>query len=165
MQKNLSPISLVLDASTPSGFLLPLRPAHLQRKVAARWQEWAPWVRMRVLRCDYVARMDAETARMRQLHSQHLLRLLYLGVSMRVIRRHRLDDPRITNDARTVLMRAAVERQSTARLARRRTLSNAQGSTMRPVDAATSDSPRNLGSSKIDWAPRISPRSRTSKSQ
>jgi hypothetical protein len=77
---------------------------------------------------------------------------------MRVIRRHRLDDPRITDEARAVLMRAAIDRRSTARLARRRTLSNAQGSTTRPGDAATSDSPRDLESSKTDLASRtISP--------
>jgi hypothetical protein len=98
--------------------------------------------------------MDAETTRMRQLHSQHLLRLLYLGISMRVIRRHRLDDPRITDEERAVLMRAAMERRTKATLARHRDLSNAQGSTTQPRDPATSDSPRDLESSKIDWAPR-----------
>jgi hypothetical protein len=158
MQKNLSPISLVLDANTPSGFLLPFQPAHVQRKVAARWQVWAPWVRLLVLRCDYAALMDAETARMRQQHSQHLLCLLYVGISMRVIHRHRLDDPRITDEARAVLMRAAMERRRTARLARRRTSRNAQGSTTRPREAANRDSPRDLEPSTIAWAPRhISP--------
>jgi hypothetical protein len=157
MQMNSSPTSLALDANAPSGFLLPFQPAHVQRKVAARWQRWAPWVRRRVLRCDYAARMDAETARMRHLHSQHLLRLLYLGISMRVIRRHRLDDPRITDEARAVLMRAAIDRRRKARLARRRTLSNAQGSTTQPRNAEASDSSADLESSKIDFAPRNIP--------
>jgi hypothetical protein len=67
MQKNLSPISLVLDANTPRQYLLLSHPAHVQRKVAARWQVWAPWVRIYLLRRDCVAAHGTgETARMRQ---------------------------------------------------------------------------------------------------
>jgi hypothetical protein len=124
MRKNSSPISPVLDAYTPS-YVLQHVPAHLQRKIAARWQEWVPWVRMHVLRCGYdMARMGAETARMHRQHSQHLLRLLHVGISMRVVRRHGLDDPRITDEVRAVLMRAAMERRRAAWLARHHDLDN-----------------------------------------
>jgi hypothetical protein len=36
------------------------------------------------------------------------------GISMRTIRRHRQDDPRITDEARAMLVEAAKERQSKA---------------------------------------------------
>jgi hypothetical protein len=154
MRKKSLPISLVPDANTPSSSLSFL-PAHLQRKIAARWQEWVPWVRIHVLRCGYdAARMSAETARMRHQHSQHLLLLLDRGISMRVVRRHRLDDPRIMDQTRAVLVQAAMERRRKATLARGRTSSNAQGSTTGPAVAATSDTPRRPGSSKIEFAPR-----------
>jgi hypothetical protein len=118
MQSKLSSISFVADPNTPKS-LLPFLPAHVERKIAARWQEWVPWVRMHVLRCGYdAARMAAETARMRQQHSQHLLLLLHEDISMRVARRHGLDDPRITDEARAVLLRAAMERKWKARASR-----------------------------------------------
>lgn len=158
MQSKLS-LTSPINPYAPNWALLSFLPAHVERKIAARWQEWVAWVRMLVLRSGYdAARMAAETARMRQQHSQHLLLLLHLGISMRVVRRHRLDDPRITKEARAVLMRSAIDRRRKATLARHRTLSNAQGSVTRPRDAATSDSPRGPESSKMDFAPRnISP--------
>jgi hypothetical protein len=124
MRKNSSPISPVLDANAPS-YLLQFLPAHVERKIAARWQEWVPWVRIHVLRCGYdAARMADDTARMRRQHSQHLLRLLRVGISMRVVRRHGLDDPRITDEVRALLMRTAVERRRAAWIARHRGLSD-----------------------------------------
>jgi hypothetical protein len=127
----------------------------VQRKIAARWEEWIPRVRMHVLRCGYdTAQMAAETTRMRQQHSQHLLRLQHVGISMRVVRRHRLDDPRITDETRAVLVCAAMERRRKATLARDRTSSNAQGSTTGPAVTATSDTPRGSESSKIEFALR-----------
>jgi hypothetical protein len=56
--------------------------------------------------------------RLRQLHSGHILAMLRSGISMRTIRRHRLDDPRITDGVRAVLVEAARERQSKARFRR-----------------------------------------------
>jgi len=44
--------------------------------------------------------------------------ILKIGISMRTIRRHRLDDPRITDEVRAVLVQAAMERQSKARCRR-----------------------------------------------
>jgi hypothetical protein len=57
---------------------------------------------------------SAETSRLRQRHRDHVLGLMRDGISMRTIRRHRLDDPRITDEVRSVLVMAARERQSKA---------------------------------------------------
>jgi DnaA-like protein len=59
-----------------------------------------------------------EFMRLRQLHSGHILAMLRSGTSMRTIRRHRLDDPRLVNEVRAVLVQAARERQSKARFRR-----------------------------------------------
>src|SRR5215467_9853356 len=53
-----------------------------------------------------------------QRHSEHILDMLRAGISMRTIRRHRLDDPRLTDAVRAVLVEAARERQSKARFRR-----------------------------------------------
>jgi hypothetical protein len=73
---------------------------------------------------------------------------------MRVVRSHRLDDPRITDETREVLVWDAMERRRKVTLARCRTSSNAQGSTTGPAVAATSDTPRGSESSEIEFAPR-----------
>jgi hypothetical protein len=44
--------------------------------------------------------------------------MLRAGISMRTIRRHRLDDLRITDEVRAVLVEAAKERRSKARFRR-----------------------------------------------
>jgi len=49
MHKNLSLSSLVVDANAPR-FSFPFLPQHVQRKIAARWQEWIPWVLIDLLR-------------------------------------------------------------------------------------------------------------------
>jgi len=56
--------------------------------------------------------------RSRERHSQHILDMLRAGISMRTIRTHRLDDPRLVNEVRAVLVQAARERQSKARFRR-----------------------------------------------
>jgi hypothetical protein len=55
-----------------------------------------------------------ESGRFRQLHSEHVLDMLRAGISMRTICRHRLDDPRLTDELRAVLVQAAMERQGKA---------------------------------------------------
>jgi hypothetical protein len=70
---------------------------------------------------DRAAR-SAETARLRKRHSEHIVAMMRLGISMRTIRRHRLDDPRLTDDTRTVLVAAVMERRKTARPSRRDSL-------------------------------------------
>jgi hypothetical protein len=61
------------------------------------------------------AAMDGpESRHLRQRHTEHILDLMRDGVSMRTIRRHRLDDPRITDEVRAMLVDAAKARQSKA---------------------------------------------------
>ena len=55
-----------------------------------------------------------ESRRLRERHTEHILDLMRDGVSMRTIRRHRLDDPRLTDEVRAMLVDAAKERQSKA---------------------------------------------------
>ena len=54
-------------------------------------------------------------ARLREWHRQHVLSLLDAGMEMRLIRRHQLDDPRMTDEVRQVLVEAAIERRRKAR--------------------------------------------------
>jgi hypothetical protein len=55
-----------------------------------------------------------ESGRFRLRHSEHILDMLRAGISLRTIRRHRLDDPRLTDELRAVLVQAAMERQGKA---------------------------------------------------
>jgi hypothetical protein len=95
-------------------------PLHLERRIAERWKVWLPWVRIHLLRVrqsdpSVDAEVDgAEFRRFRECHAQHIIDMLRAGISMRTVRRHRLDDPRITNEVRAVLVKAARERQSKA---------------------------------------------------
>jgi hypothetical protein len=59
-----------------------------------------------------------DSRRLRQRHSEHILDLMRAGISMRTIRRHRLDDPRLTDELRAALVKATKERQSKARFKR-----------------------------------------------
>jgi hypothetical protein len=79
-----------------------------------------PWVRMQQLRArDYDASAAAaQSARLRERHTEHILVAMRDGISMRTIRRHRLDDPRITDEVRTMLVEAVKERRSKARFRR-----------------------------------------------
>jgi hypothetical protein len=47
-----------------------------------------------------------------------------LGIEMRLVRRHRLDDPRISDEDRAVLVRSVEERRRKARSARHPPLDN-----------------------------------------
>lgn len=105
-------VRLTMDpcAPRPSG---PCVPPSLERAIAARWKLWAPWVRMHLLRARQSdptvnAAIDSpESCRMRERHTEHILAMMRDGVSMRTIRRHRLDDPRLTDDVRAMLLDAA----------------------------------------------------------
>jgi hypothetical protein len=57
---------------------------------------------------------NADSRRLHQRHSDHILDMMRAGISMRTIRRHRLDDPRLTDEVRALLVEAAKERQSKA---------------------------------------------------
>jgi hypothetical protein len=61
---------------------------------------------------------DAASEDMRKRHTEHLVALWRAGVTIRTICRHRLDDPRLTEEVRGILVDAASERQSKARFRR-----------------------------------------------
>jgi hypothetical protein len=109
-------IHLTMDPCAPRPSSGPYLPPQLERAIAARWKVWVPWVLMQQRRArDYDPSVAAaESDRLRQRHLDHILNLIRNGISMRTIRRHRLDDPRITGGVRTVLVEAAKERQSKA---------------------------------------------------
>src|SRR4030095_1047886 len=106
--------SLTLNPCTPRPSAEPYAPPSLKRAIAARWKVWAPWVGVpRLWAGDYAPSVAAaETVRLR--HSEHILDLMRDGISMRTIRRHRLDDPRLTDEVRAVLGGGAGGRQSKA---------------------------------------------------
>ena len=124
MHKNSLPTSLTVDPHTPSPLLISL-PQHVQRKIVARWKEWEPWVLIDLRRREHdAAGRSAEFDRVRRRHSEHLLNLMRLGIEMRLVRRHRLDDPRISDEDRAVLVRSVEERRRKARSARHPPLDN-----------------------------------------
>ena len=92
-------------------------PRSVERVIAARSRLWVPWVRMRQLRAPTYdsAVASAESASLCQRHREHILDLMREGISIRTIRRHRLDDPRLTDGVRAMLVEATKERQSKAR--------------------------------------------------
>jgi hypothetical protein len=120
---NFSPSSRAWDPMSPRSAFEP-PPLDLERRIAERWKAWVPWVRMHLLRArqsdpSVDAAVDgSEFRRLRRRHSQHILNMLRARISMRTIRRHRLDDPRLANEVRAVLVAAARERQSKARFRR-----------------------------------------------
>jgi hypothetical protein len=61
---------------------------------------------------------DAASKELRKRHTEHLVTLWRAGVTMRTIRRHRLDDPRLTDEVRGILVDAAIKQQSKARFRR-----------------------------------------------
>jgi hypothetical protein len=98
----------------------PCVPSSVERAIAVRWRQWIPWVRMHLLRARQsdptvnAAIESPESCRMRERHTEHILAMMREGVSMRTIRRHRLDDPRLKDEVRAVLVDAAKARQSKA---------------------------------------------------
>ncbi len=148
MSNKFSPTSRGYDLMSPRSSLVPL-PRNLERKIAARWKEWEPWVWLHLMHQGYAPAGSPELARLRQRHSGHIVGFMQRGVTVRLVRKHRLDDPRITDELRTVLMRAAMGRCKKARLARD---PSSQDSTTQA--ASTEDSPQVSESSKIDLAPR-----------
>jgi Bacterial dnaA protein helix-turn-helix len=109
-------LQLTLDPCTPRPSSGPYVTPQLERAIAARWNTWVPWVRMQQLRArDYDPSIaSAESDRLRQRHRKHILAVMRDGITTRTIRRHRLDDPRIMDQERAVLVGAAKERQSKA---------------------------------------------------
>jgi DnaA-like protein len=110
---------LTMDPCTPRPSSGPYVTPQLKRAIAARWQQWVPWVRMHLLRArqsdpSVDAAVESPESRRLQRHSEIVIALMRDGISMRTIRRHRLDDPRITDEVRKVLADAAKARQAKA---------------------------------------------------
>jgi hypothetical protein len=119
MSSSFSPTSRVYNPNSPASSFATL-PKHLERKIAARWKEWEPWVCLQQLRAPHYepAIAAAETDRLRKRHTEHILALMSAGIAMRLVRRHRLDDPRLTDETRAVLVQAVLERRRKVRLGR-----------------------------------------------
>jgi len=113
--------SVTLDPCTPRPVCSSFLPRHVERKIAARWKWWGPWVYMHLVRRhDYdMSVVSLETARLQKRHTEHVVAMMREGITMRLIRRHRLDDPRITDETRSVLVQAVRERRKTASTSRR----------------------------------------------
>jgi DnaA-like protein len=146
-----SPTSRGYDLMSPRFSLAPVPRYQEQKIAAARWKEWEPWVWLHLRHQGYAPAGSPELARLRQRHSEHIVGLMQRGVTMRLIRRHQLDDPRITDELRMVLMQAAIGRCKRARLARHP--SSLDSTTQLH---ATGDSQQGSESSKIDLASRDS---------
>jgi hypothetical protein len=116
MQTKSSPTAIILDPSAPSAAFGSV-PAHMERKIAARWKEWEAWMIVHLRQRHYDS-ISTELARLRQRHRQDVLSVLDLGIEMRLIRKHKLDDPRITDEARTLVLQAALGRGRNVRASR-----------------------------------------------
>jgi len=96
----------------------------LKRAIAARWKVWVPCVRLLLLRAHQsdpavdATEEGADSRRLHQRHSDHILDMVRAGISMRTIRRYLLDDPRLTDEVRALQVESARERQSKARYRR-----------------------------------------------
>jgi hypothetical protein len=140
MNNGYLPSAPAFDANLPRSSFLFL-PPDMERRIAERWKIWVPWVRVHLLRrgdCD-PGMESAEFNRLRNRHTDRLLALFQARVPMRQIRRHRLDDPRISDDLHAILVAAAIARCRKANLARHRA-SGLEDSLNQP--AATDDSRR-----------------------
>ena len=105
--------SHAFNPMSPCTAVRPSLPPELQRIADARWRVWIAWVRMHVLR-RREPDPDSASEDLRKRHTEHLVALWRAGVSMRLINKHRLDDPRLTDAVRTLMMRVAMERKKTA---------------------------------------------------
>jgi hypothetical protein len=124
MTDNSPPALRAFDPMSPRPAVQPSLPADLERRIAERWTTWVPWVRFYLLRACLSnpavnpATDSADSCRLRQRHSELVIAMMRDGITMRTITRHRLDDPRITDDVRAMLVEAARDRQSKARFRR-----------------------------------------------
>jgi Bacterial dnaA protein helix-turn-helix len=113
-------LRLTMDPCTPRPSSGPYVTPQLKRAIAARWKVWVPWVRLLLLRAHQsdpavdATEDGADSRRLHQRHSDQILDMLRNGISMRTIRRHRLDDPRLTDEVSALLVESARERQSKA---------------------------------------------------
>jgi len=139
-----------VDIMTPYTVFMASQVApRLQRRIEVRWKRWEPWVLVDARRRLDSAGVSVELTRLRQRHSDFLLRLLRTGVGMRVIRRHNLDDPRIADDVRAWQVRAAIERQLRAGPAQQPDWSDEQTWAKQFKDAALAEFLRHLDSHQV----------------
>jgi hypothetical protein len=117
--------------------------------VDRRWKRLEAWVEICLARLhgNQRAVVTAETARLRERHTEHILAMVYQGMSMRLIRRHQLDDPLLSDNARELLVRAVLGRRKKARVSRRENIATriniASVLNPRALDLALSDSQEN----------------------
>jgi len=123
MSDRLTPATGAFNPISPRSTFVPL-PPDLERRIVERWKAWVPWVRFYLLRASQSnpavnpATDSVDACRLRQRHSELVIAMIRDGITMRTITRHRLDDPRLTDEVRGVLVDAARERQSKARFRR-----------------------------------------------
>ena len=83
---------MTLSTTAPARSLAPSR--RTDAKISARWREWCPAIR--IWSQSSGVQLTAQIGSvMRGMHKSWLLKLLALGIEMRVIRRLELDDPRL----------------------------------------------------------------------
>ncbi len=82
------------DINAPAAAIAPTDAT--ARRHAARWREIEPFARQRLQALGDTS--SAAYAALRDLHRSRLLLLDAVGIEMRVVRRHALDDPRATDD-------------------------------------------------------------------
>jgi hypothetical protein len=153
MRNGFSPTARTLDANSPRSSFEPL-PPRLQRKIDMRWREWEPWVWIELRHCGIAPGGSPELARLRRQHSENLVALLLENaVTMRTVRRHRLDDPRIGRELRTALIQAALERRRKVWLASGRRLNDPSNWTSWHINDTTLNLPVSANPSPI--APRV----------
>jgi hypothetical protein len=112
MRKLLVPRAVELDPNAPSAWLI--LPAAVEPKILRRWREWEPWVLLYLQQRGYYSpQVSVELERMRRVHRQDILILTQAGITMRGIRKYRLDNPRMTEEARAVLRQDAMARRET----------------------------------------------------
>lgn len=77
----------------------------------ARWKEWEPWLAMEARKVS----LDPANVlfRFRTLHRQRITRLLSSGIRLGIIKKHRLDDPKMGENLFEFSLRAAIERRRT----------------------------------------------------
>jgi len=102
----------VVDCCVP----WPIFHQSFEKRIEARWNEWEPWVIMHLQRQMGAGqlRLDGRSAEYRRLQQRHraaLAVLLRMGIDMRMVRRNRLDDPRVSDEERAARLQIYLERR------------------------------------------------------
>jgi hypothetical protein len=89
----------------------PAIPVRQARWIDARWEEWQPWCAQFARRVGLVP--STALVPLRVIHRSRVINLLGARVSWAAIRKHRLDNPLVDNEAFEFQLRAASERRRT----------------------------------------------------